>query len=226
MQKLFLISFLGATLILTACVQSPVFKAEAPANDSVQAQPDGLEPRPSHLDEVSAAFALDLSGAKIYVAPVQIEYSKRFSSLPRSNYREKDYELDQRDLQRLNSLLAKTFSAKFLSARNGELVPEQAEADYTLAMSLEKFSVAAPLDPSPWAWRVYTEQSAYGVLVGTLFDRDGNAVMHFRDRRDIGENFGSTGPGGRLERFTSVTFWSDMRVDMRRAFASLDKSLL
>ncbi|MFA0812986.1 hypothetical protein [Microbulbifer epialgicus] len=226
MQKLFLISLLGAALLLGACAEQAAMQGEPAARDSTLVQSEGLEPRSSNLDEVSAAFALDLSSAKVYVAPVQIGYSKRFAPHPRSSYREKDYEFDQRDLQRLNTLLAQTFSDKFLSTRNGELVSEPAEADYTLALSLERFSLAAPLAPSPWAWRVYTEQSAYGVLVGTLYDRDSNVVMRFSDRRDIGENFGSPGLGGRLERFTSVTFWSDMRVDMRRAFASLDKSLL
>ncbi|WP_444920235.1 hypothetical protein ACJJID_15375 [Microbulbifer sp. CnH-101-G] len=217
MQKLFFLPLLSFLLLITACSQQP----------ALQERSDGLEVRPSQLDEVAAAFALDLSGAKVYIAPVQIEYTKRFSSLPRRQYREKDYELDQRDLQRLNTLLAQSFNDKLLKPRNAQQVSDQAEADYTLSLSLQNFSLAAPLDPSPWTWRVYTEQSAYAEMVGTLYDRNGSAVMHFRDRRDIGENFGSSsGPGGRLERFTSVTFWSDMRVDIRRAFASLDRSLL
>ncbi|WP_444924028.1 hypothetical protein ACJJH9_01310 [Microbulbifer sp. DLAB2-AF] len=216
MQQLFSIPLLAILLLITACSQQ----------STLQDRSDGLEARPSQLDEVAAAFALDLSGAKVYIAPVQIDYTKRFSSLPRRQYREKDYELDQRDLQRLNTLLAQSFSNKLLKPRNAQQVLEQAEADYTLSLSLQDFSLAAPLDPSPWTWRVYTEQSAYAQLVGTLYDRNGSAVMHFRDRRDIGENLGSSGPGGRLERFTSVTFWSDMRVDIRRAFASLNRSLL
>ncbi|WP_444889227.1 hypothetical protein [Microbulbifer sp. DLAB2-AA] len=216
MQQLFSIPLLAILLLITACSQQ----------STLQDRSDGLEARPSQLDEVAAAFALDLSGAKVYIAPVQIDYTKRFSSLPRRQYREKDYELDHRDLQRLNTLLAQSFSNKLLKPRNAQQVSEQAEADYTLSLSLQDFSLAAPLDPSPWTWRVYTEQSAYAQLVGTLYDRNGSAVMHFRDRRDIGENFGSSGPGGRLERFTSVTFWSDMRVDIRRAFASLNRSLL
>ncbi|WP_444887370.1 hypothetical protein [Microbulbifer sp. JMSA008] len=216
MQQLFSIPFLAFLLLITACSQQ----------STLQDRSDGLEARPSQLDEVAAAFALDLSGAKVYIAPVQIDYTKRFSSLPRRQYREKDYELDQRDLQRLNTLLAQSFSNKLLKPRNAQQVSEQAEADYTLSLSLQDFSLAAPLDPSPWTWRVYTEQSAYAQLVGTLYDRNGSAVMHFHDRRDIGENLGSSGPGGRLERFTSVTFWSDMRVDIRRAFASLNRSLL
>ncbi|WP_299944235.1 hypothetical protein [uncultured Microbulbifer sp.] len=228
MYRVFLWLLLSTAWLLSACTQqsTPQSDTVASAGESAQAGSDGLEPRTSHLDAVSAAFALDLSGARVYVAPVQIDYTKRFSTLPRRPYREKDYELDTSDLQRLNELLAQTFADKFLSARNGELVSDPTGADYTLALSMERFSLAAPLEPSPWTWRVYTEQSAYGVLVGTLFDREGNVVMRFRDRRDIGENFGSLRPGGRLERFTSITFWSDMRVDMRRAFASLDKSLL
>ncbi|WP_444937106.1 hypothetical protein ACJJIW_08560 [Microbulbifer sp. JMSA004] len=224
MNRIFVLPLIGLALLVGACAQNPSKVGESKL--AVQEDSQGLVPRSSSLDEVAAAFAFDMSGSKVFIAPVQIDYTKRFSSVPRTRYREKDYELDDRDLQQMNALLVKTFAEKFLEPRNSVIAEEQEEADYTLSLSLEKFSVAAPLDPSPWTWRVYTEQSAYGVLVGTLYDREGNAVMRFRDRRDIGENFGAYGPGGRLERFTSVTFWSDMRVDMGRAFASLNRTLL
>ncbi|MCO1333350.1 hypothetical protein MO867_03255 [Microbulbifer sp. OS29] len=227
MTKLFILPFISAALLIGACAQEPSQRGQiGPVEAASQVDSQGLAPRSSGLDEVAAAFAFDMSGAKVFVAPVEIGYTKRFSSVPRNSYREKDYELDQKDLQQMNALLARTFAEKFLAPRNSVVVADQQEADYTLSLSLEKFSVAAPLEPSAWAWRVYTEQSAYGVLVGTLYDREGNPVLRFRDRRDIGENFGGPGPGGRLERFTSVTFWSDMRVDMRRAFASLNRTLL
>ncbi|GAB2874177.1 hypothetical protein ACCI51_06025 [Microbulbifer echini] len=216
MHKLLYLPLFLFSVILAACSQQT----------AVAERSDGLQARPSQLDEVAAAFALDLGGARVYIAPAEIEYSKRFSSPFRRHYREKDYQLDLRERQRLDALLAQAFTEKLLKPRNARQVLEQVEADYTLSISLQRFSLAAPLEPSPWAWRIYTEQSAYAELKGTLYNRDGSAVMHFRDRRDIGENLGSAGPGGRLQRFTNVTFWSDLRVDMRRAFASLDKSLL
>lgn len=183
----------------------------------------GLQPRASGLDSVAAAFAFDLSGAGVYVAPVDIDYTKRFSG-PGQPLRARDYELDAKDRARLQELMAQTFSEKFLAPRNSHLVADPQGVDYTLQLRLENFSLAAPLEPTAWQWRVYTGQSAYGVLVGELYNREGKLVMRFRDRRDIGDRFGGPGPG-RLERFTSVTFWADMKVDLRRAFSSLDKSL-
>ncbi|WP_444928730.1 hypothetical protein ACJJIF_12725 [Microbulbifer sp. SSSA002] len=224
MKRIFILPLLGMALLVGACAHQSGEGGEP--EPAAQTDSLGLLPRSSTLDEVAAAFAFDISGASVFIAPVKVDYTKRFSSVARSRYREKDYELDEKDMQQMNALLAKTFTEKFLAPRNSTVTENPQQADYTLSLSLEKFSVAAPLDPSPWTWRIYTEQSAYGVLVGTLYDRKGNAVMHFRDRRDIGENLAAYGPAGRLERFTSVTFWADMRIDMRRAFASLNRTLL
>lgn len=185
---------------------------------------DGLLPRQTGLDSVSAAYAFDLSGAKVYLEPVSVTYSKRYPN-PGSPLRAQDYELGEKDLARLQELMGETLSERFLTPRQSQLVADKAEADYVLRMDLSRFALGAPLDPQPWLWRVYTEQSAYGVLSGELQDGDGNAVMRFSDRRDIGDNFSGLGLAGRMDRFTSVTFWHDMRVDLRRAFASLDESL-
>ncbi|MFC6633251.1 hypothetical protein [Microbulbifer taiwanensis] len=220
----FSLPFVLVSLFLAACAQQPspqgnALSAAAGADTSAA----GLQPRKSGLDQVSAVFAFDLSGASVYVAPVQIDYTKRFSAP--ATLRARDYELDQKDRQKLDEVMAQTFSEKFLAPRGSQLAASPANADYTMKLSLENFSLAAPLEPSGWLWRVYTEQSAYGVLVGTLYDRNGNAVMRFRDRRDFGDTFGTLSGPGRFERFTSVTFWADMRVDLRRAFSSLDRSL-
>lgn len=205
-----------ATVLLAGCAQQPVASPEDEA--------DGLLPRKTGLDSVSAVFAFDLSGAKVYLEPVGVEYTKRFPSAG-SSLRAEDYELREKDLTKLQALMGETLSERFLAPRRSELVADKAEADYVMQLDLSRFALGAPLDPQPWVWRVYTDQSAYGTLSGELKDSSGNPVMRFSDRRDIGENFGNLGPAGRFERFTSVTFWRDMRVDMRRAFASLDKSL-
>ena len=206
--------------LLAGCAQQSVpTTTDAPAKAS-----DGLVPRDTGLDSVSAAYAFDMSGAKVYLEPVQVAYSKR-TGRAGSPLRARDYELDERDLEKLQELMGQTLSERFLTPRNSELVANKAEADYVMRLDLSRFSLGAPLEPTPWLWRAYTNQSAYGVLSGELQDHDGNAVMRFSDRRDIGENFGNLGPNGRFERFTSVTFWSDMKIDMRRAFSSLDKSL-
>ena len=215
-HQVFLSFLLFVAVLSTGCVQQPVATPEDEA--------DGLLPRSTGLDRVSAVYAFDLSGAKVYLEPVGVAYSKHSRNVG-SPLRAEDYELRDKDIAKLQEVMGETFSERFLSPRRSALVPDKSEADYVMQLDLSRFSLGAPLDPQPWLWRVYTDQSAYGVLSGELKDRNGNAVMRFSDRRDIGENFGNLGPSGRFERFTSVTFWRDMKVDLRRAFASLDESL-
>ena len=205
-----------AATLLAGCAQQ---LAQSPEDEA-----DGLLPRKTGLDSVSAAFAFDLSGAKVYLEPVGVEYTKRFPSAG-SPLRAEDYEFRDKDIVKLQEVMGETLSERFLAPRQSQLVADKADADYVMQLDLSRFALGAPLDPQPWLWRVYTDQSAYGTLSGELKDSNGNPVMRFSDRRDIGENFGSLGPGGRFERFTSVTFWRDMKIDLRRAFASLDESL-
>ncbi|MFV8781272.1 hypothetical protein ACNKU7_02510 [Microbulbifer sp. SA54] len=194
--------------------------------DGIDAQSvdDGLLPRKTGLDSVSAAYAFDLGGAKVFLEPVNIEYRKRYHSIG-SPLRDKDYELEDKDLARLQELMGETLAEAFLAPRRSELVENRADADYVLQLDLKRFALAAPLDPSAWITRVYADNSADGTLVGELKDSEGNPVMRFSDRREIGDNLGAFGTMNRYERFNRVTFWSDMKIDMRRAFSSLDKSL-
>lgn len=215
-RKSFLSLLLLTAALLASCAQQPVATPEDEA--------DGLLPRKTGLDSVSAAYAFDLSGAKVYLEPVAVEYNKRYPRIG-SPLRAKDYELDEKDVAKLQEVMGETLSERFLSPRRSELVADRSQADYVMKLDLSRFSLGAPLDPQPFLWRVYTDQSAYGTLSGELKDSNGNPVMRFSDRRDIGENFGGVGPAGRFERFTSVTFWRDMKIDLRRAFASLDESL-
>lgn len=215
-RKSFLSLLLLTAALLASCAQQPVATPEDEA--------DGLLPRKTGLDSVSAAYAFDLSGAKVYLEPVAVEYNKRYPRID-SPLRAKDYELDEKDVAKLQEVMGETLSERFLSPRRSELVADRSQADYVMKLDLSRFSLGAPLDPQPFLWRVYTDQSAYGTLSGELQDSNGNPVMRFSDRRDIGENFGGVGPAGRFERFTSVTFWRDMKIDLRRAFASLDESL-
>ncbi|WP_226668082.1 hypothetical protein [Microbulbifer aggregans] len=219
----FLMTLLLPAALVAGCAQQGAEQGGS-ASAQTPATNDGLVPRKTGLDSVSAAYAFDMSGAKVYLEPINVEYRKRYRSVG-SPLRDKDYELDDKDMVKLQELMGTTLSERFLTPRHSELVANKADADYVMQLDLKRFALGAPLDPSPWIWRVYTDQSAYGTLAGELKDSSGNPIMRFSDRRDIGENFGSLGTVGRYERFTSVTFWADMKVDMRRAFTSLDKSL-
>lgn len=219
MNKRFLEVLIAAPLVLTllaGCAQQPSAEDQA-------AIEDGLIPRESGLDSVSAAFAFDLSGAKVYLEPLTIEYNKR-SVRAGSPFRAEDYELDERDVSKLQDVMGQTLGERFLAPRNSELVVDKSQADYVMRLDLNRFSIGAPLDPTAGVWRVYTDQSAWGVLSGELQDTQGNPVMRFSDRREMGDNFGSLGPD-RFDRFNRVTFWADMRTDLRRAFRSLDRTL-
>ena len=214
--KLILISPLLAALF-SGCVQNP-------AVDPTAADEDGLVPQASGLDSVSAAFAFDLSGARVYLEPLGIEYNRRFSDIG-SPFRAEDYELKEKDVAKLQELMGRTLGERFLAPRNSELVTDPADADYTMQLDLRRFSIGAPLDSSTsMMLRVYTDRSAWGTLTGELRDSQGNPVMRFSDRRDVGDNFGAFGPT-RFDQFNRVTFWHDMRIDLNRAFSSLDKSL-
>ncbi|MFI2812969.1 hypothetical protein [Microbulbifer sp. YPW16] len=218
-------AWLGAlVLVVAGCAQTdPSGSALAVANPGA-ASATGLQPRASGLDSVAAAFAFDLANASVYVAPLQIGYRKRSADV-RERLNAGDFQLDARERERMQQLMEEALAERFLQPRNSRLAGSPAQADYRLQLRLENFALSAPLEAPTWSRRTFTEQSAYGVLAGELYDRDGNLVMRFRDRRDIGENPGSLASGGQLQQFSGPIFWADMRVDMRRAFSSLDRSL-
>lgn len=188
-----------------------------------QSRASGLLPRPSGLDSVEAVYALDVSGASVSVQPLQIDYRAPSETGPRP-LSERSARLDASEQARLQELMAQAFAERFLAPRGSKLALDPGKADYRLQLRLENFALAGPLQPPTAQRRIFADQSAYGVLVGTLYDRDGNLVMRFRDRREIGERGGNIGPGS-LHIFSGATFWSDMRMDMRRAFSTLDRSL-
>lgn len=91
-QNKLLSPLLLSLALLAGCAQQPVVNPEDAK--------DGLLPRQTGLDSVSAAYAFDLSGAKVYLEPVGVAYNKR-SPNPGSPLRAEDYELDEKDLARL-----------------------------------------------------------------------------------------------------------------------------
>ena len=110
--------------LLAGCAQQSVEQRPAAAT----ASDDGLVPRQTGLDSVSAAYAFDMSGAKVYLEPVGVAYTKRFGR-PGSPLRAKDYELADKDLEKLQDLMGQTLTERFLAPRNSQLVASTAEAD-------------------------------------------------------------------------------------------------
>lgn len=222
-NRILLLPILGAAAILVACAQ-PGPSGLAVGGPQPGVTGAGLQVRSGGLDRVAAAFAFDLSNTSVYVAPVQVQYRERSGDV-RARLRARDFELDTRERERLQRVMEESFSERFLQPRNSGLAASPAQAGYRLQLRLENFALSAPLETPTGTRRVLTEQSAYGVLAGELYDREGNLVMQFRDRRDIGENPGSLFGGGQLQQFSGPVFWADMRADMRRAFSSLDRAL-
>ncbi|SDJ99583.1 hypothetical protein [Microbulbifer yueqingensis] len=218
-----IVPVLGASVLTVACAQPLPSRPHLDGPETAVAR-EGLQSRSANLDQVAAAFAFDLSNASVYVAPIQVQYRERSRDV-RERLHARDFEFDARERERLQRLMEGAFAERFLQPRNSRLATSPAEADYRLQLRLEDFALSAPLEPPTWTQRTLTEQSAYGVLAGELYDRDGKLVMQFRDRRDIGENPGSLTAGGQLQQFSGPVFWGDMRADMRRAFSSLDRAL-
>ncbi|SHF88184.1 hypothetical protein SAMN04487965_2842 [Microbulbifer donghaiensis] len=220
-----------ALLFLPACTQQPrssgsaLSASGAGAHAAIRSEAggEGLVPRRSGLDAVAAAPALNLSGASVYVAPLEIDYrSQDASSIQPLGFRNRT--LNDSERARLQQTMAQAFAENFLAPRGGRLAASSGAADYTLRLRLDNFYLPAPLEQTTRLRQVFSESVAYGTLAGTLYDRRGKAVLQFRDRREFGDTF--TGSGGeRLQRFSPPAFWGDMRMDLRRAFSSLDRSL-
>lgn len=234
MYPTFSLPFGAAVLILAllgGCASAPADRPDVAAASSAHftmigdggGRTGGLQPRSSRLDQVSAVFALDLSGAKVHVAPLEIRYRRQSpGSIQPLGWRNR--ELDASDRARLQGIMEEAFAERFLGRRGGRLTPDARTADYTLRLALDDFLLPAPLEQTTRLRQVFTESVAYGTLSGTLYDSRGNVVLEFRDRREFGENF--AGPGGSsLQRFSPPAFWADMRMDMRSIFESLDRSL-
>ncbi|SEA09388.1 hypothetical protein [Microbulbifer marinus] len=231
MRNVFLPLVLASPLFLAACGQQPAVSGDALSASGAgahaairsEAGARGLLPRRSGLDAVAAAPALNLSGASVYLAPLEIDYrSQDASSLQPIGFRNRT--LDASERARLQQTMAQAFAENFLGPRGGRLAAGSGAADYTLRLRLTNFYLPAPLEQTTRLRQVFSESVAYGTLSGTLYDRSGNVVLQFRDRREFGDTFAGSG-GERLQRFSPPAFWADMRMDLRRAFSSLDRSL-
>ena len=222
MSRVYLLCCIAVMGFLCGCSSQggPAPAAALPADGGRAA---ALQPRAGGLDQVSAMSPLDLGGATVYVAPLEIDY-RSTASQGKQPLGFSNRTLDAGARARLQETMAQAFAERFLSARGGRLVSDAGGADYTLHLRLEKFYLPAPLEQTTRLREVFSESSAYGTLSGTLSDARGGVVLQFRDRREFGEDFPSLGPG-RLQRFSPPSFWADMRMDLRRAFGSLHQSV-
>ncbi|WP_345550610.1 hypothetical protein [Microbulbifer aestuariivivens] len=235
---------LGLAGALAGCAAGPAQRVQASAASSEDLSANltvagaagsvvgsgGLQSRSSSLDNVSAVFALDLSGASVYVAPLEIRYRPRPPGALQNSVIGLDArkrELDSADRARLQEVMEQAFAGQFLGPRGARLTSQRRGANYTLRLRLDDFYLPAPLQPTSGLQQVFSEGVASGTLAGTLYDREGNPVLQFSERRQFGDHLaGFAGPGGAsLQRFSPPAFWAGMRMDLRHIFAGLNRSL-
>jgi len=218
-------------VVLLCCIAilSPVGGCTGQSTPAVSPRPDssvgtaGLAQRASGLDRVAAASGLNLGGAAVYVAPVEISYrSPAAEGTQPLGFRNRTLDTDART--RLQEAVTQAFAERVLAPRGARLAAGAGAADYTLHVRLDDFFLPAPLEQTTRLREVFSQNSAYGTLSGTLSEGSGRVVLQFSDRREFGESFSNLG-SDRLQLFSPPAFWADMRMDMRRAFGSLDKSL-
>ncbi|MEW5248379.1 hypothetical protein [Microbulbifer discodermiae] len=226
------VPLLTAVLVLLGgCQQSGTtttpsqLTSTAETGGSASSGASGLVPRAggAGLNSVEAAFALDVSGASVYVEPLVIDYRRSAQTGPR-RLGEGDLQLGPSDRARLQSLTAGAFNERFLGPRGGRLATDPGGADYRLRLRLENFALSGPLQLTTGLQRTFARSSAQGTLTGGLYNREGQLVMRFRSRNLYRERAGGLG-SARFERFSSASFWAETRASMRRTFSSLGASL-
>lgn len=102
--------------------------------------------------------------------------------------------------------------------RGWRLATDPAKADAQLVLEFTDFWLSAPLHESIQVSKTFTEESARFTLKGTLALKEktkqqSQALLSFSDKRRL-HPLGV--PLGRVERFTSLTFWRDVSLDLGR----------
>jgi len=175
---------------------------------------DSLSVNPGAFDDSKAL--------KIAIAPLHIEYPKqRRNSQP--YYRDSDFQLTPRDIDLLQKTIVETFTASWFEKRHWQLVNDSAAADAWLIVDIKDFWLAAPLNESIQVHKTFTEESARFTLTGRIErSGDGQHLIEFSDKRKV-RPLGT--PVGRMERFTAVTFWRDIRLELNTFASQLDRLL-
>lgn len=159
---------------------------------------------------------------KIALAPLHISYAKRRDTQP--YYRDSDFQLSQRDIDLLQKTLSETFANTWFKQQQWQVVTDPAAADLKLRIDFKEFWLAAPLKENITVSKTYAEESARFTLSGRI-ERvsDQQAVVEFSDRRKVKP---LAAPPGKVDRFTAVTFWRDMRRELDTAARQLNGAIL
>jgi len=222
MRALSFVSMMTVLLIGIAPVSCALADTTKPPTDnamtSVEGPFDSLSVRASAFANKEKRDSEKGAGKilTVVVAPLHIEYPKKRRDL-RPYYRNSDFQLSPRDIELLQKTIADTFTASWFKKRHWQLVTDPASADIRLNIDLKDFWLVAPLRENIAVYRTFAEESARFTLSGHV-ERvsDGQRLIEFSDKRKVRQL--GTQPG-RFERFTTITFWRDMRLELG-SFAS------
>jgi hypothetical protein len=182
----------------------------------------GLEVvRVSHLDEVRRApDAIFRRWDTVYVDTPQIEYARAPRS-ERSFRRAEDYQLTERDVERLREQLVKAVEAGWGETPGWTVVDEPGPDTLVLQATLSDFYLYAPIrDDYPGRTTTLVRESSRFSLEARLLTPDGQLLLESSDRRVTGER-----GGGPLTRFEGVIYWSHLYRDFHRWARQLQPAL-
>jgi len=218
MRSLRFFSMLAA-LLLTIIPSGIAF-----ADTKASADNSGLVAIKGALDSLKvqpAAFS-DGKALKVAIAPLHIDYPKKRRDLP-PYYRDSDFQLTPRDIELLQKTITETFTTSWFAKRHWQLVTDPAAADIRLVVELKDFWLVAPLKENILVHQTFTEESVRFTLAGRIERAsDGQHLIEFSDKRKV-RQLGT--PPGRFERFTVVTFWRDIRIELASFASQLNRLL-
>jgi len=157
---------------------------------------------------------------------VTVSYAKQNRNPP-PYYKESDFQLAPKDLEQLKKTASAAFAKELFEPRGWRLATDPAKADAQLVLEFTDFWLPAPLRESIQVSKTFTEESARFTLKGTLALKDKTAqqeqtVLGFSDKRRL-HQLGV--PPNRVERFTMITFWRDVNLDLGRVASLIQRQL-
>jgi len=197
--------------ILAACVAS-LFIVGCSTNDYDE-YAYGLPP--VEKTDFDSFFAQGTTSVgQLSLAPIKITYSHNRESS--RIYNDEDFELKEREVNKLQREAEKAFAKYFNSADK-----EQNAASYQLELHFDKLFLTAPLQEDTQVDKVFAEESGRMLLKGVIRtnDQEGKVVASFVDKLDIGIERQVP------RRYSSVRFWSDMNHTLRRVAGKLQRSV-
>jgi hypothetical protein len=181
-----------------------------------------LEPiQVSQLDEVHRHPDADFGRWNtLYVETPQIQYA-RVPRAERQHRKPEDFQLAERDLQRLRAQLVKAVESGWGETPGWTVVDAPGPDTLVLQTTLADYYLHAPIrDDHPGRTSTFVRESSRFTLEARLLTPDGELLLESSDRRVTGER-----GGGPMMRFEGVLYWSHVYRDFHRWSRQLQPAL-